>query len=168
MKKIDNDGLLLCEMQAKTFELSGIEQNTSSAVFIRRFMNSDVAKQLDNMAVLRSNMQAADILKLIDEEYGKSEYGSVKYSLNELYWIGYFYRYYAYTYDKTSKQVYKIVKPKELRDLFLPYHTMDPAQAIDRILEAKGLANIDDYEEKRQFEIFKRIRKTGEQLHPRL
>ena len=162
MKKIDNDGLLLCEMQAKAFELSGIEQNTSSAVFIRRFMNSNVAKQLDNMAVLRSNMQAADILKLIDEEYGKSEYGSVKYSLNELYWIGYIYRYYAYTYDKTSRQVYKIVKPKELRDLFLPYHTMDPAQAIDRILEAKGLANIDDNEEKRQFEIYRRIRKTHE------
>ena len=158
MKKIDNDGLLLCEMQAKAFELSGIEQNTSSAVFIRRFMNSDVAKQLDNMAVLRSNMQAADILKLIDEEYGKSEYGSVQYSLNELYWIGYIYRYYAYTYDKTSKQVYKIVKPKELRDLFLPYHTMDPAQAIDRILEAKGLTNEDACEEKRQFEIFKKIR----------
>ena len=162
MKKIDNDGLLLCKMQAKAFELSGTEHKSSSAVFIRRFMNSDVAKQLDNMAVLRSNMQAADILTLIDEEYGKSEYGSVKYSLNELYWIGYIYRYYAYTYDKTSKQVYKIIKPKELRDLFLPYHTMDPAQAIDRILEAKGLANIDDYEEKRQFEIFKRIRKTNE------
>ena len=161
MKKIDKDGLLLCEMQAKAFELSGTEQNTSSAVFIRRFMNSDVAKQLDNMGVLRSNMQAADILTLIDEEYGKSEYGSVKYSLNELYWIGYIYRYYAYTYDKTSKQVYKIVKPKELRDLFLPYHTMDPAQAIDRILEAKGLANANDYEEKRQFEIYKRIRKTN-------
>ena len=62
----------------------------------------------------------------------------------------------------TCRHVYKIVKPKELRDLFLPYHTMDPAQAIDRILEAKGLANIDDYEEKRQFEIFKRIRKTDE------
>ena len=162
MKKIDRDGLLLCEMQAKAFELSAVEQNTSSAVFIRRFMNSDVAKQLDNMAVLQSNMQSADILKLIDEEYGKSEYGSVKYSLNELYWIGYIYRYYAYTYDKTSRQVYKIVKPKELRDLFLPYHTMDPSQAIDRILEAKGLANTDDYEERRQFEIFKRIRKTNE------
>ncbi len=161
MKKIDKDGLLLCEMQAKAFELSGTEQNTSSAVFIRRFMNSDVAKQLDNMAVLQSNTQAADILKLLHEEYGKSEYGSVKYSLNELYWIGYIYRYYSYTYDKTSKQVYKIVKPKELRDLFLPYHTMDPAQAIDRILEAKGLANANDYEEKRQFEIYKRIRKTN-------
>ena len=157
MKKIDNDGLILCEIQAKAFELSGTAQNTSSAVFIRRFMNSDVARQLDNMSVLQGNAQPADILKLIDEEYGKSEYGSDKYSPDELYWIGYIYRYYAYTYDKTSRQVYRIVKPKELRDLFLPYHTMDPAQAIDRILEAKGLANDDACEEKRQFEIFKRI-----------
>lgn len=161
MKRIDNDGLLLCELQANAFELSGTVRNTSSAVFIRRFMNSDAAKQLDNMAVLRSNMQAMDILNLIDEEYGKSEYGSVIYSPNELYWIGYIYRYYAYTYEKSSRQVYKIVKPKELRDLFLPYHTMDPAQAIDRILEAKGLANEDGCEEKRQFEIFKRIRKSN-------
>ncbi|MBR6146876.1 MAG: antitoxin [Lachnospiraceae bacterium] len=160
MKKIDNDGLLLCEIQAKTFELSCEAQNTSSEIFIRRFMNSEAAKRLDNMTVLQSNMQAADLLILIDEEYGRSEYGSVKYSPNELYWIGYIYRYYAYTYDKTSKQVYKTVKPKELRDLFLPYHTMDPAQAIDRILEAKGLANDDNVdEEQRQFEIFKRIRK---------
>lgn len=159
MKKIDNDGLLLCEMQAKAFELSREAQNTSSEIFIRRFMNSEVAKRLDNMTILQSNMQAADFFALIDEEYGRSEYGSVKYSQNELYWIGYIYRYYAYTYDKTSRQVYKTVKPKELRGLFLPYHTMDPAQAIDRILEAKGLANDSVDEEKRQFEIFKRIRK---------
>ncbi len=159
MKKIDNDGLLLCEIQAKAFELSGDAQNTSSEIFIRRFMNSNVAKQLDNMTVLQSNIQAADLLDLIDEEYGKLEYGSVKYNANELYWIGYIYRYYAYIYGKTSKQVYKNVKPKELRGLFLPYHTMDPAQAIDRILEAKGLVNDDAAEEKRQFEIYKRIRK---------
>ena len=57
-----------------------------------------------------------------------------------------------------EQEVYKIVKPKELRGLFLPYHTMDAAQAIDRILEAKGFANDNIDEEKRQFEIFKRIR----------
>ena len=158
MKKIDNDGLLLCEIQAKAFELSRDAQDTSSEIFIRRFMNSDVAKQLDNITILQNNTQAADLIDLIDEEYGKSEYGSVKYSSNELYWIGYIYRYYAYTYEKTSKQVYKTVKPKELRGLFLPYHTMDPAQAIDRILEAKGLANDNHDEEKKQFEIYKRIR----------
>ena len=160
---MDKDGLLLCDMQAKAFELSVTAQDTSSEVFIRRFMNSEVAKQLDNKAVLQQNTQAADLLSLIDEEYGKSDYGSVKYTPNELYWIGYLYRYFAYTYEKSSLQVYKIVKPKELRGLFLPYHTMDPAQAIDRILEAKGLAIDSESEEKRQYEIYKRIRKESEQ-----
>ena len=163
MKKMDKDGLLLCDMQAKAFELSVTAQDTSSEVFIRRFMNSEVAKLLDNKAVLQQNTQAADLLSFIDEEYGKSDYGSVKYTPNELYWIGYLYRYFAYTYEKSSLQVYKIVKPKELRGLFLPYHTMDPAQAIDRILEAKGLAIDSESEEKRQYEIYKRIRKESEQ-----
>ena len=158
MKKIDKDGLLLCDIQAKTFELSFTEQKTSSEIFIRRFMNSDVAKQLDNLALLESNIQAQDILIMLDEEYGVSNYGSVKYTSNELYWIGYLYRYFAYTYNKTSVQVYKIIKPKDLRGLYLPYHTMDIAQAIDRILEAKELLNSNNSEEKRQFEIFKNIR----------
>ncbi len=161
MKKIDKDGLLLCDIQAKAFELSATAIEASSEIFIRRFMNSEAAKQLDNKAVLQSNIQAGDLLILIDEEYGKSNYGSVKYTLNELYWIGYIYRYFAYTYEKTSFQVYKIIKPKELRGLFLPYHTMDPAQAIDRILESKGLANGTIKEEQRQFEIYKRIRKKS-------
>ena len=158
MKKIDKDGLLLCDLQAKTFELSLSLQNTSSEIFIRRFMNSDIAKKMDNMAVLQTNIQAKDVLDLIDEEYGKSNYGSIKYTSNEMYWIGYIYRYFAYTYRKSSVQTYKIVKPKELRGLFLPYHTMDPAQAIDRILEAKGLVNDNIDEEKRQYEIYRKIR----------
>lgn len=161
MKKIDKDGLLLCDIQAKAFELSATAIEASSEIFIRRFMNSEAAKQLDNKAVLQSNIQAGDLLILIDEEYGKTNYGSVKYTLNELYWIGYIYRYFAYTYEKTSFQVYKIIKPKELRGLFLPYHTMDPAQAIDRILESKGLANGTIKEEQRQFEIYKRIREKS-------
>ena len=75
-----------------------------------------------------------------------------------MYWIGYLYRYFAYTYNMSSIQVYKIVKPKELRGLFLPYHTMDTAQAIDRIIEAKGIAIDSADEEKRQYEIYKCIR----------
>lgn len=158
MKKIDKDGLILCDIQAKAFELSITAMNTSSEIFVRRFMNSKIAKEMDNLSVLQNNLQAKDILDRIDEEYGKSDYGSVKYTKNEMYWIGYLYRYFAYTYNMSSIQVYKIVKPKELRGLFLPYHTMDTAQAIDRIIEAKGIAIDSADEEKRQYEIYKCIR----------
>ena len=161
MRKISKDGLLLCKLQAEAFENSIDKMDTSSEIFIRRFMKSEVAKMLDNESVLESNIQANDILELINEEYGISNYGSVKYSRNEIYWIGYIYRYFAFTYEMSSTQVYKIVKPKELRGLFLPYHTMDPAQAIERILEAKNMIVDEEAELKRQYEIFKRIRKES-------
>ena len=86
----------------------------------------------------------------------------MKYTRNEMYWIGYVYRYFALAYDFSSSQIYRIVKPQELRNVFLPYHTMDPAQAIERILEAKGLSFEQDeaQELKRQYEIYKRIRQA--------
>lgn len=55
-------------------------------------------------------------------------------------------------------QAYRIMKPKELRELFLPYHTLDTAQAIERILEAKGLLQNEETEIKRHYEIYKKIR----------
>lgn len=146
------------KLQAEAFENSIDKMDTSSEIFIRRFMKSEIAKRFDNESVLESNIQANDILDLINEEYGISNYGSVKYTRNEIYWIGYIYRYFAFTYDMTSAQVYKVVKPKELRGLFLPYHTMDPSQAIERILEAKGMLTDEKEELERQYEIFKRIR----------
>lgn len=161
IKEIDKDGLLVCELQAKTFELSIEETQESSEIFIRRFMNSRIVKRIDSGDILQTNIQPADLLELVEEQYGRTEYGSVKYTRNEMYWIGYVYRYFSYTYDKSSLQVYKIVKPKELRSLFLPYHTMDPSQAIERILEAKGLLGDSEEELQRQYEIFRRIRQKG-------
>ena len=158
MRKIDKDGLLLCELQAEAFELSASQVTTSSEIFIRRFMNSQIAKSLDNEEILMTNVSPKDILDSVQEQYGESRYGSVKYSPNELYWIGYLYRYFSYTYRKTSIQVYKIVKPKELRGLFLPYHTLDVSQAIERILEAKNMLFDEESEVTRQYEIYKKIR----------
>lgn len=158
MKKIDKDGLLLCELQAKTFEKSRELTQSSSEIFIRRFMNSKICKSIDDGGILQTNMNDYDVVERVQEQYGESQYGSVKYTANELYWIGYIYRYYSYTYELSSIQVYKIIKPKELRELFLAYHTLDPSQAIERILEAKNILHDDEGELQRQYAIFKRIR----------
>ena len=156
MERIDQDGLLICELQARTFELSASAVSSSSEVFIRRFMNSNTVKLLDNRTVLNTILQPNDLIRMIEEQYGVSTYGSVKYSAEELYWIGYIYRYFAYTKQKSSLQVYKIIKPKELRGLYLSYHTLDPAFAIDRILEAKHLPLSEAEEQQRQLEILKK------------
>ena len=155
---INKDGLILCDIQAQAFELSLCETDCSSEIFIRRFMYSNVASMMDNLSLLNTNLQPGDILDSIEQEFGASDYGSVKYSVNEMHWIGYIYRYFSFICDKSSQQVYKIIKPKELRSLYLPYHTMDPSKAVDMILESKGLALDSNAEFERQYQIFKKIR----------
>lgn len=162
MKKMDKDGLLLCDLQGKTFELSIDSLDTSSEIFVRRFVNSQISKLIDSTSILETKIQPKDIIESIEEEFGYSNYGSVKYSKNEMYWIGYLYRYFSFTYELSSLQVYKIIKPKELRTLYLPYHSLSPAQAIERILEAKGMLYNEAVETKRQLEILKKIRLNHE------
>lgn len=139
MKKIDEIGLKLCKFQAELFKSSAEDTDCSSPIFLRRFMYSSVAERMDKNSFLFESTNIRSVLDDIEEEFGKSDYGQKKYYSEELYWIGYLYRYWCYTYEKTSKQVYKIIKPDELRTLYFPYHSLDPAQAIERILESKGL-----------------------------
>lgn len=127
---------------------------------MRRFMYSKTVKMLDDETIIASNKQAKDIVEMVEEEYGTSKYGSVKYSREEMYWIGYLYRYFAYTYNMSSKQVYKIVKPEELRKVYPAYHTLGVDQAIERILEAKGM-KLQEGELERQYAIYKRIREES-------
>lgn len=162
MRKIDHDGLLLCKIQGAIFENSLKKTNTSSEIFIRRFMLSDVAKQFDSKAYLDGTLTKDEVFELIEEEYGESNYGKNKYNSETLYWIGYLYRYFSYTYELTSKQVYRYVKPKELNGLYLAYHTLSCAQAIERILEAKNISFDIDEQNKRLLQIIKETRYSKE------
>lgn len=158
MKKIDNNGLILCDLQSELFQKS-LELDCSSEIFIRRFMNSNIVKHFDSCQLLDDTLTIKDIYEELNAEYGETSYGSVKYSKNELYWIGHLYRYFCYTYEISSKQAYKLIKPKELRTLFLAYHTFDTKQAIERILEAKSIVLDKNYTEE-GIKILRRIRKN--------
>lgn len=159
MKEMDKDGLILCDIQAKTFEMSESYMQCGSRIFIRRFMNSDIVKLMDDSSFLQLNLDKKDLLDRINEEYGISEYGKVKYKKNELYWIGYIYRYYTYTYEISSRRAYKNIKPDELRNVFLGYHTLSPQQAIERILEPKDMGKEKELE--RQYRIFCKYRRKS-------
>ncbi len=147
MKKIDEEGLNLCTLQAEVFADSLTVAQCSSPIFIRRFMNSEVATRMDHMGFLLEACDVTSILNEVNAQYGPTSYGKERYGREELYWLGYMYRYWAYTYEKSSKQVYKQIKPKDLRKLYYPYHSLDPAQAIERILEGNG-SNEEDYTQK--------------------
>ena len=144
MRKIDTYGLKLCNFQAELFQKSLNETTCSSKIFIRRFMLSDLAKRMDSEGFLFDAIDVTDALCEIEEQFGPSNYGTIKFSTEELYWAGYIYRYWSYTARKSSKQVYQIVKPDELQKLYFPYHSLDPEIAIERIKEAHGIHEIDE------------------------
>ncbi len=53
--------------------------------------------------------------------------------------MGYLYRYWAYTRNQSSPAIYRVIGARELSKLFAAYHTLDPGQAIERIMEAQGI-----------------------------
>ncbi len=150
MNEMDYDGLLMCRMQGRIFELS-LNSEESSPVFIRRYMNSNPALLMDKNWFLNSSQSEWQVLEEIEETYGKSSFGKEKFSLDEMYWIGYVYRFWAYTFDMKSSEIYKICNGNEMRNVYLPYHTMDPLNAIERIMEAKGYIPITGVEEKTDY-----------------
>lgn len=144
MKNMDDLGLKECSYQADLFEMSVSEAKCSSKIFIRRFMNSELAGRMDRAGILFDALDVKDALKELDAQYGESSYGTVKFSVEEMRWIGYIYRYFAYVEEKSSKQIYKMINPDLLRKLYFPYHSLDPLQAIERIKEAAGQSSYDD------------------------
>lgn len=64
MKKIDEEGLKLCALQADIFAESLETTQCSSPIFIRRFMNSQVAARMDHRGFL---LEASDAVSILNE-----------------------------------------------------------------------------------------------------
>ena len=90
--KLETVDLKLCQIQGKIFEESIGTLNCSSQVFIRRFMNSKVAKSFDDKSYLAQTSSIRDVYDELEEEYGAFTYGKEKFSMNEMHWIGYVFR----------------------------------------------------------------------------
>ena len=132
--------LQVCDMQGQLFERSRELCLASSAVFVRRFMNSRVAARFDEGSALFEANTVESFMGELEMQYGPSSYGTVKYNPEALYWMGYLYRYWCSAYNWSSKRVYKVIQARELNTLYYPYHSLEPARAIERICDAKGIA----------------------------
>ena len=158
IKEMDSYGLKLCSFQADMFEKSIDHCDCGSRIFIRRFMMSDLAKRMDGKGFLFEGIDIISGIAELNSQYGPSAFGNIRYGPEEMHWMGYIYRYWAYTYEKSSRQVYRIIKPDELNKLYYPYHSLDPAAAVERIMEAKGIEHQDDIQ--RGVEVMRRVREN--------
>lgn len=134
MRAFDHNGLLLAEYQGKIFEIS-TELGCSTAVFLRRFLHSDLLKRMDTNDVTTLSLDVYEGIESIQNQFGESDYGKSKYSKSSMFWIGYFYRYLSYTRGVTTKFVMKLFPYKQLNDVYYSFHTQDPEWCVHSLLE---------------------------------
>ena len=129
----------LCEAQGEIFAVSTRVLEGGSAVFVRRFMRSELARRIDAGGYYAEPHSVRQAIDEVQGEYGGGAYGSDVYSADEMYWMGYLYRYWCLAQGISSKAAYKMIGARKLRGLYFPYHSLAVGAAIERILEAKGL-----------------------------
>ncbi len=137
MKKFDHDGLLLAEYQGKLFERS-TELSCSSAVFLRRFLHSELVRKLDKNDATLLTLDVNEGIESIQNQFGKSDYGRIKYSKSAMFWMGYMYRYLSYTRGVTTKFAMKLFPYKQLNNVYYSFHTQDPEWCVQSLLEMNG------------------------------
>ncbi len=145
----------LCQAQAKIFEASVTRTSYSSPIFIRRFIYSSISKSFDNKTYLYSFNTIEDVFEILDDEFGYSEYGDIKYSPDEMFWIGYIYRCLCIKYNLSSKSVYKLFNAKEIVKYYNIYHTFDIVDAAERMMESINYDNSSNQE--KAYKVAKRL-----------
>ena len=138
MRKFAHNGLLLANYQGKLFEKS-FDLNCSTLIFMRRFLHSDLLRILDKN---ESGFLALDVIegmRMINEQFGVSNYGKTKYSKESLYWIGYMYRYISYTREESTRFIMKTFDYELMNKFYYSFYTQDPEWCIRSLLEIKNL-----------------------------
>ena len=135
---IDELKLKLCDIQGRLFELSA-EKGYGSASFIKTFMTSEIAKDLDSKY---NRMQWAGEEYLLDEIVSSNpdmaaSNGEV-FSADVIYWIGYLYRYWHFYTGEDSAKIYKQAPVETMKRNYMMFHTMDPTLAIEDLKEIYG------------------------------
>jgi hypothetical protein len=127
----------LSEMQAQLFEMTG-NMGYDSAVFIKAFMNSDIAKDLDSEFDFMHWAGKEYILERMQEEIPDAfaEGGKV-FDGEALYWTGYVYRQWHFITGESSKAIYRQANAVTMNTSYYGFHTVDVELAIEWLKDKK-------------------------------
>ena len=138
MREFDHNGFLLAEYQAKLFEKSA-DLNCSSPVFLRRFLHSDLVNILDENDSTILPLDVNEGIESIMKQFGDTSYGKIKYSKDSLFWMGYMYRYIAYTREQSTSFVMNLFKHQQMNEVYYSFHTQGLEWCISNLLELNNL-----------------------------
>ena len=127
--------LQLCDIQGRLYKLSA-QKEISSAEFIKVFVKSATAKALDSTY---NRMQWAGeeylLEEVIDEAGDRFEKPGEVYTEEQIYWIGYIYRYWHYLTGESSKEIYKQASVRVMKQNYMRLYMMTPEEVIEILKE---------------------------------
>lgn len=138
MKKLDDNGLLLCKFTSDLFEYSTKVKDCSSKVFIKAFVYSSIQKKLSSKSFMFDSLDIIQAYNTIKSEKNLSR-GNDIYPSYVMSWIGYIMKYFSYTTGIPEVVLYKKVKPEDFYHLYESYHSMDNDMVVKRIAEANDI-----------------------------
>jgi hypothetical protein len=125
--------LQLCDIQGRLFELSA-KKKISSDVFIPAFMTSKTCEGYDAPYHRLQWCGEEYLMEEVLDEYKTKQSGKPNlYSDDELYWIGYMYRYWHFLTGEKSKSLYRQAPVKIMKKVYPGFHTIDEKIAIENI-----------------------------------
>ncbi|MCD8286666.1 MAG: hypothetical protein LUD50_05525 [Clostridia bacterium] len=144
MRELSFNAKILCGVQAWIF-VQSLQETWCSDEFIYRFMNSEVGCELDKDYALYMKLSDKNPYQRLVDEFGPySSDDGAPYMHDQMAWMGYLYKYWAYTREMSNKGIYALVKPEVLVKAYDLCHTLDMEDAIRQIKEKNG---IEDYED---------------------
>ncbi|MBQ6921035.1 MAG: hypothetical protein IJQ72_03950 [Bacilli bacterium] len=154
--KLTDEMIKICEIQASYFSSSIEDFTCGSRLFTFRFMNSKLAKLLDNPDYM-SLYTPTNYKELLIKEYPglNQKYG---YKVDEpiMHWIGYIYRAISLLLHISSKHLLKKLPFADMVFLYKVHHTYGVEYCVNRINQEYQLVRTNSSEEK---EIAKKVYK---------
>ena len=133
-KELSTFELQLCDIQGRLFELA-LKNNIKYPDFAEKYMNSQTAAFMD---YTYDRMQWAGeeyVLENLMEEITLEKCSGDNYSREEVYWMGYVYRYWYFYTGESSRQIYSQADGPLMRSCYLGFHTLDVAMAVEDLKE---------------------------------
>jgi len=134
MREFDLLGVQLADFQGRIFE-SSLLLNISTPIFLRRFKNSKVANEIDNLKGVTWTLDELEAIQNINEEFSDANYGNNKYDKDVLYWMGYILRYISYTRNISTKKLFSLISYEKLNSMYYAYHTQGEEYVAESIFE---------------------------------
>jgi len=120
----------LCDIQGRLFELS-LRNGLDSERFITLFMKSKCAADYDMSYNRLQWMGEEYILEELIDECGDKLIQGEQYSEDQMFWIGYTYRYWHFLTGESSKKIIFQVPAEIMRRGYAGFHTEDMTLAIE-------------------------------------